>query len=928
MGKAFGIPIENAVYEQLEARKAVLKQDSRVVQRNMLEHNKGAWVRVVSGVDAAEYDSPDEYTEDLASNFILQGGVLKPKKTVDGKRSFELREGLELRGNFLDESHSGAYSYDDVLGYRPMPGITDFLVQSQGSFGTLKKADIQFNVFSLEQLNAIEKLYFRPGFNILVEYGSAAFLDSSSDQLEVNTLQYSLADEYLSRSKSLAQLENEIDKLERKTSYNYSGFLGRIINFSWAYNNDGGFDCSIQIQARGEIVESLKLLMPNNKSTGLENFVAIKPTKAPDFTFLLALKALKGSNNIAFAKKYLLNIEGEFEEKEYIRTVSNRFNIEGLEAGADSESKYTPGKDYANSFSFITLGTLLSVVNNFCILENEKKEKETFFRVKRYENANSCEYITFPGHVALNPSISMLPFKSDKGVYLSDLELYGGYTEPSLKPPNEVTDDKLESNNIYHILLNIDFLIETVESFYKGKDVADVNVFTFIKTILQKLNSNQGSINNLDLDLDKRTNEWRVIDRDYYDPEKCSGDKYNIFDLVGLGSLVTNFNLETKISGDLTNQLAISAAVSGNPSDLDSMSRYNMGVKDRFKDSVFTGVGEKPAEDPGAGKEETQKQAFENGSKVSTCYVIYNKSKTLDTIAFENTKVSHSNYVSKAYKLHQKTLRQSNKKASYKGIIPMNLSFTTGGISGLKVGEAFRINNNILPASYHNRVGFIITGLTDKIGVNNRWETDISTKMFNLPATEQPDPTFLKLQSKLTKQKDERRLIAAKEVSEYKSVNRPGQENVKAMYGKPGEGPFTTLVVPKGMNLTYDGILKTSIRNVHTKVANSLSQAFQGIVSSYGEQRIKDLNIRLYSGTYNKRSKRGGTAWSLHSWGIAIDLYYPKNKLRMKAPEAAFSGPEYQTMIDIFEQNGWYSLGRAKNYDYMHFQAFNPNQKE
>jgi len=943
MKKAFGIPIEKAVYKQLEARKAVLKQDSRVVQRNMLQHNKGAWVRVVSGVDTkvgtitaapeaavtGDTAEKDIYSEELASNFVLQGGVLKPQTATDGKRSFELREGLELRGNFLD--HNGAYSYDDTLGYRPMPGITDFTVQSQGSFGTLKKSDIQFKVWSLEHLNSMEQLYFRPGFNILIEYGSAAFLDSESEELEVNTLEYSLADEYLKRSKTLAQLDAEIDKLELKTCFNYSGFLGRIVNFSWSYNTDGGFDCSIQIQARGEIVESLKLLMEDNSDSGLNSFSTSTPSKMPEFTFLKGLKALKGTQRDAFAEKYLLDIDGEFDKDEFIVTSSNRFNVEGLETQADENSKYKVGRKYDNDFKFMTLGTLLTLINNFCVIENEKGEKETSFRTKRYENKHSCGYITFPGHVALNPLISMLPFKSEKGVYMSDLELYGAYTDQSVQMPNEISGDKLESTNIYHILINIDYIIELVESLYKGKDnTADINVFSFLKTVLGKLNSNQGSINNLDLDLDKRVNEWRVVDRDYYDPEKSSGDSYSELDLVGLGSLVTNFSLETKISGALTNMLAISAAVSGNDGDLDSMSRYNMGLKDRFKDSVYTGVADKPVEDDSASKEETQKHALEAGSKVANCYSIYNKSKKLDITAFENTKISHTSYTEKAYKLNQKSIRQSGKKASYKGIIPMNLSLTIDGISGLKVGEAFRINNSVLPSSYHNRVGFIITGLADKIGGDSKWSTEITTKMFNLPSTEKADPTFLKLQSKLAKQKEARRIIAARELKAYKAVNQRGQEALKAKYGLPGEGPFSKIEIPKGLHLFYGKEKHTTIGGVHTSVATPLQNAFSQLADFYGGQKGLDkLKISMYHGYYNKRQKRGGTSWSTHAFGIAIDLFKPKNELSgMPAPIAYFSKPEYKAVQDIFERNGFYSLGRAKNYDYMHFQAWDPGLSE
>ena len=88
----------------------------------------------------------------------------------------------------------------------------------------------------------------------------------------------------------------------------------------------------------------------------------------------------------------------------------------------------------------------------------------------------------------------------------------------------------------------------------------------------------------------------------------------------------------------------------------------------------------------------------------------------------------------------------------------------------------------------------------------------------------------------------------------------------------------------------------------------------------YGDQ-ISELGLDMWGGCYNKRKMRGGSRWSTHSWGIAIDWDPSRNQLKWKANQANFAKPEYDIWWKLWEDEGFTSLGRAKNYDYMHVQA-------
>lgn len=148
---------------------------------------------------------------------------------------------------------------------------------------------------------------------------------------------------------------------------------------------------------------------------------------------------------------------------------------------------------------------------------------------------------------------------------------------------------------------------------------------------------------------------------------------------------------------------------------------------------------------------------------------------------------------------------------------------------------------------------------------------------------------------------------------------------IKKKFGEPGwdAGNFVRIDLPYPMRVAWDIKTKVTTMWCHKLAAEPFKRVFADLLSQYGLPELQRLGIDLYGGCINVRKMRGGSDWSRHAWGIAIDLDPARNGLRTKRPKAQFSKDEYRHMIGIFYKHGFIGYGPEKNYDWMHFELQN-----
>lgn len=149
---------------------------------------------------------------------------------------------------------------------------------------------------------------------------------------------------------------------------------------------------------------------------------------------------------------------------------------------------------------------------------------------------------------------------------------------------------------------------------------------------------------------------------------------------------------------------------------------------------------------------------------------------------------------------------------------------------------------------------------------------------------------------------------------------RDREGELKAFYGEPGSNQVTCRpAYPLTLAWDKDTIIRGF--SCHTRVKEPLEKIFKQTLARYGNEGIRDLGLDMFGGCLNIRPKKGSQKiMSLHSWGAAVDLDPENNQYKWDASKARFAQPVYDDFWRIVEQNGGKSLGRTKDYDYMHFQ--------
>ncbi|MFG1378904.1 M15 family metallopeptidase [Xanthobacter autotrophicus] len=148
----------------------------------------------------------------------------------------------------------------------------------------------------------------------------------------------------------------------------------------------------------------------------------------------------------------------------------------------------------------------------------------------------------------------------------------------------------------------------------------------------------------------------------------------------------------------------------------------------------------------------------------------------------------------------------------------------------------------------------------------------------------------------------------------------PRQPEVERFYGGR-DANQTMLVLPFPMRLAWETGTVVKRISIHEKVHDSAARVFDRVLDHYGLDGLKAIGVDLFGGSLNVRRMRGGTAWSMHSWGIAIDFDPDRNQLKWGRDRARLAQPDAEMFWRLWEEEGWLSLGRSRNYDWMHVQA-------
>lgn len=705
-GSVVGSAINTEVSKQLSAR-VKLHSDKIGFTDDHLFYLNGStgWVRISSAVDTFDITTK-AYSNNLAKGNVLIGGTLANGTSI--------RQGI----------FSSNSSYEGtVQGYRPMAGVTGFTVVSRSYGGATKSGTISLTINSVEDLTKIEQLYFRPGFTILVEYGHSIYLDNDGN-LQKDSFNMTNFFDYTSRKK----IREEGMKLRKDSNYNYDFMHAYVTNFSWESNDMGGYNCNVSFVSAGDLIDSLSIAITGGSSISAEADASknLKTEATSLHTLLYVIsnaessrffdkETLKNDDSSALREKTIDEALVKYCDPLWSKIKKNlddndrSLKVYRAEIGTASQT--------STWFRYINFAALLEMINQCFIPQTSTGEKIFNFFIGK-DSSKQTYFTTFEQHFCVDPGIAIIP-KS----YTSTTN----YKIDIAKQDCGVVDE----NDILDIQINVDYVLELLNTILQQDKLSDKSIYDLISAILSRFNDTFGLINDFKIHTDDDTEVQYIIDGTIVPDATVMKDPKYKLQIFGVNSTVETFKLGSAIPSSMTAYVA--AAASATSSDLRSrlhaQFRWNEGLEDRTSKSLFLEEKIYNKNSSGLYREQVLLARYLKKLNASEFFLNYNSEEVL------GVKQAHQKLMSVLLEYHTNGSGTNGTTKNASGLIPLTLSMTMKGISGLKIGETFTITDALLPERYQGRTAFMINHLSNSI-VNNKWITEITAQTFSLDTLE------------------------------------------------------------------------------------------------------------------------------------------------------------------------------------------------
>ena len=353
--------------------------------------------------------------------------------------------------------------------------------------------------------------------------------------------------------------------------------------------------------------------------------------------------------------------------------------------------------------------------------------------------------------VSVNPAICLLPHQIPASKQVKQIAIIGPGGQ-------DQTIGDVGDRAIGMIYLNLDWLISSYQKMKYNEDNSvktNQGILKWVKEVWEdKVNSACNGSHNFTVQVDSETtNIARIIDLQYQtplQPRDCF-----LFDVQSTSTFLRDFNYSTSIPSALGSTIAIAAQSPQSIENLEGVTfkAFNQNVKSRFTSRGTTDPIELKNKRKSLEKElilkanqlyyylyhimngkfaiisgmlENRMGVENHKTNPMTSATAFNLSSRIQTIM---------NTLSIQYDInHEKGGQLKNNITPPKSaIIPLKFNAKLDGISGIVIGNVFRVNPDRLPKGYQDEdIAFIVLSENQKMSSGQDWTTEISGQLILL----------------------------------------------------------------------------------------------------------------------------------------------------------------------------------------------------